>query len=141
MRMEDNGFGAMHEADYYLAIAEAVGATTQDKRFTVPLNEEERQQARTILYENQSSESSNHPIIAMHPGSGGYSTLSLGAGTFRRTVGHPLCRRGRPACTDRRPRRGRLAPAHYEYDAIRHACTQPCWVWQHQSCGTGVGTG
>ncbi len=74
VRVKDKGFGAMHEADYYLAIAQAVGATTQDKRLTVPLSEDERQQARDILYENESSENSNHPIIAMHPGSGGYST-------------------------------------------------------------------
>ncbi len=74
VHVKDKGFGAMHEADYALAIAEAVGATTQDKRLTVPLSENERQQAHDILYENQSSEHSNHPLVAMHPGSGGYST-------------------------------------------------------------------
>jgi len=74
VHVKDKGFGAMHEADYYLAIAEAVGATIQDKRLTVPLSEDERQQARTILYENESFDTITHPIIAMHPGSGGYST-------------------------------------------------------------------
>ena len=74
VHVKDHGFGAMHEADYYLAVAEAVGATTTDKRLTVPLSKEERQQAQNILYENNSSEDIQHPIIAMHPGSGGYST-------------------------------------------------------------------
>jgi lipopolysaccharide heptosyltransferase II len=74
VHVKDSGFGAMHEADYYLAVAEAVGATTADRRLTVPLSEDERQQARNILYENESSEDIQRPIIAMHPGSGGYST-------------------------------------------------------------------
>ncbi len=74
VHVKDNGFGAIHEADYDLALVEAVGATTKDKRLTVPLSEDERQQARDILYENESSDTIKRPIIAMHPGSGGYST-------------------------------------------------------------------
>jgi ADP-heptose:LPS heptosyltransferase len=74
VHVKDHGFGAMHEADYYLAIAEAAGATTSDRRLTVPLSEDERQQAHNILYENEPSEDIQRPIIAMHPGSGGYST-------------------------------------------------------------------
>src|ERR1017187_6934495 len=70
VHVKDNGFGAMHEADYYLAVAEAGGATTADRRLTVPLSEDERQQARNILYENEpseneSSEDMQRPIIAM----------------------------------------------------------------------------
>ena len=74
VRVKDNGFGAMHEADYYLAVAEAAGATTEDRRLTVPLSEGERQQARGILYENEAPDTIQRPIIAMHPGSGGFST-------------------------------------------------------------------
>jgi ADP-heptose:LPS heptosyltransferase len=107
VRVKDDGFGAMHEADYNLAIANAAGATTNDKHLTVPINEREYQQARQLLYETeptatsfvmasqmsgindakteltnarqQASDSIQHPlvkrpIIAMHPGSGGYST-------------------------------------------------------------------
>ena len=107
VRVKDNGFGAMHEADYNLAVAKAAGATTNDKCLTVPINEEEYQQARQLLYETDPTETSlaissqmpgpknvgsrltptrrhasngfEHlhiirPIIAMHPGSGGYST-------------------------------------------------------------------
>src|SRR6266581_7205009 len=73
VRVKDNGFGARHEADYNLALAEAVGAATSDKRLTVPINAEERQQARQLLYGDGPADSIVRPIIAMHPGSGGYS--------------------------------------------------------------------
>jgi len=95
VRVKDNGFGAMHEADYNLAVAQAAGATTNDKRLTVPINEEERNQARQLIYETDLEGEYDlaglaparsyptarieqpllkRPIIAMHPGSGGYST-------------------------------------------------------------------
>jgi ADP-heptose:LPS heptosyltransferase len=73
VRVKDNGFGAVHEAGYNLAVAEAVGAATCDKRLTVPINAEERQQARQLLYGDEPADSIVRPIIAMHPGSGGYS--------------------------------------------------------------------
>jgi heptosyltransferase-2 len=91
VRVKDDGFGAMHEVDYNLAIAKAAGATTNDKRLTVPIKEEEYQQARQLLYETDLSGNgliptwrhgshgieyplTKRPIIAIHPGSGGYST-------------------------------------------------------------------
>ena len=74
VRVKDEGFGAMHEAEYNLAIAEAVGATTTNKRLTVPLNEDEHRSAWHILYEHEAPNVITHPIIAMHPGSGSYST-------------------------------------------------------------------
>lgn len=72
--VKDRGFGAIHEAEYNLAVAEAVGATTSNKQLTVPINAEERQQARQLVYGDKSAASVKRPIIAMHPGSGGYST-------------------------------------------------------------------
>ena len=74
VRVKDRGFGAMHEADYNLAVAEAVGAMVSDKRLVVPLNEEEHRQAWQIIYEHKRPESIKRPIIAMHPGSGSFST-------------------------------------------------------------------
>ena len=107
VRVKDDGFGALHEADYCLAVAKAAGATTNNKRLTVPINEGEYQQAQQLLYETEKTETSfaiasqmpdikharadltdalqyasegnkhpgvKRPIIAMHPGSGGYST-------------------------------------------------------------------
>src|SRR5256885_1546250 len=73
VRVKDNGFGAMHEAEYNLAVAEAVGATTGDKRLTVPLSEEDHLHAWQLLYEHEGPESIKRPLIAMHSGSGSYS--------------------------------------------------------------------
>jgi ADP-heptose:LPS heptosyltransferase len=73
VRVPDNGFGAMHEAEYNLAVAEAVGAVVSNKRLTVPLSEEDHRQAWHILYEHEGPNSIQRPIIAMHPGSGGFS--------------------------------------------------------------------
>jgi ADP-heptose:LPS heptosyltransferase len=74
LRVKDNGFGAMHEAEYNLAVAVAVGATTGDKRLSVPLSEEDHRLAWQLLYEGETPASIKRPIIAMHPGSGSYST-------------------------------------------------------------------
>lgn len=96
VRVKDQGFGAMHEADYNLTIAKAAGATIRDRHLTVPINEMERQQAQQLLnatdparvdpfspYEVNGSKQDSaviphpftrRPLIAMHPGSGGYST-------------------------------------------------------------------
>src|SRR6266568_368795 len=73
VKVQDNGFGAMHEAEYNLALAAAVGATTSAKHLTVPLSEAEYAQAWQLLYEHEPAETITRPIIAMHPGSGGYS--------------------------------------------------------------------
>ncbi len=78
VQVKDEGFGARHEAEYNLALAEAVGATTSDKRLTVPISEEEHRQAWQLLYEHEPPDVIQHPIIAMHPGSGNYSTAVAG---------------------------------------------------------------
>src|SRR5438270_11413008 len=63
VRVKDEGFGFLHEAEYNLAVAEAVGATTSDKRLTVPLSDEEHRQAWQLLYEQEGPETIKHPII------------------------------------------------------------------------------
>ena len=73
-KVKDNGFGAMHEAEYNLAIAEVVGATIRNRNLFVPLSDEERKKAWRLVYENTAVSETASPIIAMHPGSGGYST-------------------------------------------------------------------
>src|SRR6266536_366442 len=73
VRVEDRGFGAMHEAEYAMAIAEAAGATIRNKKLEVPLSAEERAQARQLVYGEDAPENVQRPIIAFHPGSGGYS--------------------------------------------------------------------
>src|SRR5260221_13388177 len=74
VRVKDNGFGAIHEADYNLAVARAVGATTNAKRLTVPLTGAEYAQAWQLVYGDETSDTVQRPIIAMHAGSGGYNT-------------------------------------------------------------------
>ncbi|MBV9232155.1 MAG: glycosyltransferase family 9 protein [Chloroflexi bacterium] len=74
VRVKDQGFGVMHEAEYNMAVAEAIGATIRNTQLEVPLSEEERNKARQLVYGNEPADTAIHPIIAMHPGSGGYST-------------------------------------------------------------------
>lgn len=74
VRVPDQGFGAMHEAEYCLAVAAAVGGQTEEKWLTMPLKAEHRQQARQLVLGDNPGEQVARPIIAMHPGSGGYST-------------------------------------------------------------------
>lgn len=74
VRVKDEGFGAMHEADYNMAVAEAVGATVHDKHLILPIKDEERRKAWQLVYGENNAQEIQHPIIAMHPGSGGYST-------------------------------------------------------------------
>jgi heptosyltransferase-2 len=74
VRVQDNGFGVMHEAEYNMAIAEAVGANIQNKKLHVPLSEIERAQAHLLVYEEAIPNVHQGPLIAFHPGSGGYST-------------------------------------------------------------------
>lgn len=74
VRIEDQGFGALHEAEYCLAVAAAVGAQTTERHLSLPISEDERKQATQILHEDDDLAGMLHPVIAMHPGSGGYST-------------------------------------------------------------------
>jgi heptosyltransferase-2 len=68
VKVPDDGFGARHEAEHYLAVAEAIGATTPDKRLSIPLTAEERQQAQHMVYGSDEPDAAQGPIIAMHPG-------------------------------------------------------------------------
>ena len=74
VHVKDEGFGAMHEAEYNMAVAESVGATIRDKHLIVPIKDEERRRAWQLVYGDSNPQEIQHPIIAMHPGSGGYST-------------------------------------------------------------------
>jgi heptosyltransferase-2 len=74
VKVPDDGFGARHEAEHYLAVAEAIGATTPDKHLHIPLSDEERQQAQHIVYGSEEPDMQQGPIIAMHPGCSMLST-------------------------------------------------------------------
>lgn len=108
VKVPDQGFGALHEAEYCLALAEAVGGATDEKWPTMPLSEEDRQQARRLVFGDETSEQVARPIIAMHPGSGGYSTarrwsperFAQLADTLYHDVGGQLLLVGGPEETD-----------------------------------------
>jgi ADP-heptose:LPS heptosyltransferase len=74
VRIEDNGFGGLHEADFNLEVVAQVGARTSSRRLALPISDEERRQARELVFNETALEDVARPIIAMHPGSGGYST-------------------------------------------------------------------
>ncbi|HEX7734688.1 MAG TPA: glycosyltransferase family 9 protein [Ktedonobacteraceae bacterium] len=74
VRVPDQGFGAMHEVEYALAVSAAVGGRTNETWPIMPLTEEHRLQARQLVFGDAPVEQAARPIIAMHPGSGGYST-------------------------------------------------------------------
>src|SRR5437764_4385585 len=42
VRVPDRGFGVMHEAEYAMAIAESVGATSRSRHLELPVSEAER---------------------------------------------------------------------------------------------------
>lgn len=80
VKVKDHGFGFMHEAEYNLAVAEAVSGKTNGKELTMPITEEHRHEARGLVWGDEApipnvehSSQTLHPIIAIHPGSGGYS--------------------------------------------------------------------
>ena len=66
VRVEDHGYGAKHEADYFIALVEALGAQVESRRLVVPLTDAEAEQAGELL----GTIGAARPLIAMHPGSG-----------------------------------------------------------------------
>ena len=74
VHVQDDGFGAKHEAEYSMSIVEAVGAKVRNKHLIVPLSDAEREQARALVLQDTTEKTIRRPIIALHPGSGGYST-------------------------------------------------------------------
>jgi lipopolysaccharide heptosyltransferase II len=66
-RVPDQGFGVRHEMDYFLELARAAGAPEVSRQVEVGLTDADRTVAAGLL------PPSDRPIIALHPGSGGYS--------------------------------------------------------------------
>ncbi|MDQ6694902.1 MAG: glycosyltransferase family 9 protein [Chloroflexota bacterium] len=73
LRIEDRGFGAMHEADYWLRVASLLGANRKAGwRPHVPISQADRQVAARLLGENI-----RQPVVAMHAGAGAYSRARI----------------------------------------------------------------
>lgn len=64
-RIPDAGFGAFHEVEYWLHVARALGADTQDLHLAAPISAQAERWAEEIL--------PRRPFAVVHPGSGGYS--------------------------------------------------------------------
>jgi heptosyltransferase-2 len=68
VRVEDGGFGALHEVQYGLLLAGALGATCVDTSLEVPITDAARATAQSLL-----ALLGGAPYAVVHPGSGGYS--------------------------------------------------------------------
>ncbi len=69
-RQRDQGFGALHEVDYWLEVVGLLGAHTTDRRLELAVGQAERGWAATVL---RTAEGESPPAhIAIHPGSGSH---------------------------------------------------------------------
>lgn len=66
----DHGFGALAEVEYWLELANRLGAADSDVSLHFPADEDDLAQAETLL---ASVELLGRPFAVLHPGSGGYS--------------------------------------------------------------------
>jgi heptosyltransferase-2 len=73
-KVADRGFGAEHEAEYWLDVAAQIGTAPRpaDRRIHIPLAEADHAAADALLAEL--SLPGAGPLIAIHPGAGWYST-------------------------------------------------------------------
>jgi heptosyltransferase-2 len=69
-RVEDRGFGARHEVDYWLEVAALLGGHNETPVLELPLRDEHVEWARDYWADMDSSD----PIAVIHPGSGAFST-------------------------------------------------------------------
>lgn len=70
-RAPDDGFGAMHEVNYWLSVARLLGGVIERPALELPLREEHRQWARERW---TGLATSGRPTALVHPGSGAFST-------------------------------------------------------------------
>jgi lipopolysaccharide heptosyltransferase II len=75
-KVTDRGFGAMHEADYWLSVASLLGADAHAGwRPFVPISSTHGATTTSILDEIRASHTG--PIVAIHPGAGAYSLARI----------------------------------------------------------------
>jgi lipopolysaccharide heptosyltransferase II len=75
-RVRDIGFGAMHEADYWLRVAALLGADAERGwRPHLPVSDAHRSAALRLL--SQHGLDVSGPLVAMHPGAGAYSLARI----------------------------------------------------------------
>ena len=69
-RVVDDGFGAMHEADYWLAVAGLLGGRNPEPVYEVPVRAADRGWADREITRVAPD---GGPVLAIHPGSGAFS--------------------------------------------------------------------
>jgi lipopolysaccharide heptosyltransferase II len=75
-RASDQGFGAKHEADYWLDVASLAGANgSAGWRPVLPVSDKDREMAATLLKDIRKS--TDVPLVAIHPGAGAYSPARI----------------------------------------------------------------
>jgi heptosyltransferase-2 len=75
-RLPDEGFGAMHEAEYWLGVAALLGAdATPGWRSRIPVGEDDKTAAQSLLASFGKERAT--PLLAIHPGAGAYSRARI----------------------------------------------------------------
>jgi heptosyltransferase-2 len=78
LRAPDRGFGAMHEAGYWLSVAALLGADpSAGWQPIMPVTGEDRTAALALLGEWQPSRNGGEPLVVLHPGAGAYSLARM----------------------------------------------------------------
>jgi exopolysaccharide biosynthesis WecB/TagA/CpsF family protein len=77
-RMRDHGFGARHEVEYWLDVVGTIGAVTEDISLQMTIGAEDEAFANDqipppLSPPYQGEDGGRCPLVAIHPGSGGYS--------------------------------------------------------------------
>jgi heptosyltransferase-2 len=71
-RARDGGFGARHEVEYWLHVVATVGAVTEDTSLEMAVGERTRLPP-ALPFSCHRRAGGGSPLVAIHPGSGGYS--------------------------------------------------------------------
>jgi heptosyltransferase-2 len=86
-RFPDDGFGARHEADYWLRVVSLLGADPAPRPTELPVSDADRSAAAGLLV------GLTRPIVALHPGGGEYASARRWAPDRFAAVGRRLVER------------------------------------------------
>ena len=86
----DMGFGAVHEVGYWRALAMRLGADAEPRLLEIALSPEHHAAADSLLREQALT--GRQPIVALHPGGGGFSVARRWSAARFSTLGDALVR-------------------------------------------------
>ncbi len=72
-RVRDEGFGARHQADYWLAVVGLLGVAAEQRQPQFVIAEHDHTAATALLSVAHPKTAAQRPLIALHPGSGAYA--------------------------------------------------------------------